>query len=610
YYENEVPWLFEGNLLKKFCLITSIILLVPLLSFGFYTAEQEKKYILLEKEEELRNITTLIERKITVNFEDILAKENAYQLPDEQKALILNKYMQPIVDSISRVYPNYGIGIASRELARRVALAPGFSEDFITQPVYQNLVSKVYNYGEPDVFQVQSANWEQKPALVAAYPIFQNGKLVGHTWANTKIEDINLLYAKSIQQWVLLSLGIWVSVILVITFFFQRLNFSIKQLVSQISEDDDGQKTLAEFPQLLPVLDTVIRLRNKYLGESEKLKLIINACPFAIVVVDSNGIITAHNHEYSTMNRHLGLNESLIGISVVHMLQKAGIGEGDIILVRALKGENIVQETINYAGRTWLATAIRFYNEDNKEILGALGVYGDITERESIRCELEKLDRLNLVGEMAASVAHEIRNPMTTVRGYLQFMSKKSGDKDRYDILISELDRANSIIEDFLSLARSRTVNKELCSLNEIISSLQPLLYADAVKDGIVVELELEAELPNLQLHKKEIKQLVLNLYRNAAEAISSISANGRIIIRTTHINESICLEAEDNGCGIPEDSLKKVMEPFYTTKGNGTGLGLAICLSIAGQHNAALTIDSTVGAGTTVRVKFPIKVS
>jgi signal transduction histidine kinase len=292
------------------------------------------------------------------------------------------------------------------------------------------------------------------------------------------------------------------------------------------------------------------------------------------------------------------------------VLQKDGIGEEDIILVRALKGENIVQETINYAGRTWLATAIRFYNEDNKEILGALGVYGDITERESIRCELEKLDRLNLVGEMAASVAHEIRNPMTTVRGYLQFMSKKSGDKDRYDILISELDRANSIIEDFLSLARSRTVNKELCSLNEIISSLQPLLYADAVKDGIVVELELEPELPNLQLHKKEIKQLVLNLYRNAAEAISSISANGRIIIRTTHINESICLEAEDNGCGIPEDSLKKVMEPFYTTKGNGTGLGLAICLSIAGQHNAALTIDSTVGAGTTVRVKFPIKVS
>ena len=209
---------------------------------------------------------------------------------------------------------------------------------------------------------------------------------------------------------------------------------------------------------------------------------------------------------------------------------------------------------------------------------------------------------------MAASVAHEIRNPMTTVRGYLQFMSKKSGDKDRYDILISELDRANSIIEDFLSLARSRTVAKELCNLNEEITSLQPLLYADSVKDGIIVELELEAGLPNLLLHKKAIKQLVLNLYRNAAEAMS-ITTNGRIVIRTTHINEYVCLETLDNGCGIPPDTIKKVLEPFYTTKGNGTGLGLAVCLSIAGQHNADLTIDSTVGVGTAVRVTFPIKV-
>ncbi|WP_144350508.1 ATP-binding protein [Sporomusa termitida] len=565
---------------------------------------------MLEKEEELVNLATLIGRRITLNFDDILLSENAVQLSDEQKALVLNKYLQPITESIASAYPNYGIGIVSRDLVRRIALAPGFSEDFITEPAYQSLGLKVYNYGEPDVFlQMRSANWGPKPILAATYPIVQNGKLVGHTWANTKIEDIHLLYTKSIQQWILFSLGIWLAVMIVIIFFFRRFNSSIKQLVAQISEEDDGHKALAEFPQLLPVLDTVIGLRNKYLGESEKLKLLINASPFAVVVVDSDGIITAHNQEYANMNRHLHVNGTMLGTSAIHMLQKEGINEEDIVLIRALKGETIVQQTISFAGKIWLATAIRFYHAETNAVLGALGVYGDITERESLRGELEKLDRLNLVGEMAASVAHEIRNPMTTVRGYLQFMSKKSGDRDRYDILISELDRANSIIEDFLSLARSRTVAKELCNLNEIITSLQPLLYADSVKNGILVELELEAGLPDLLLHKKAIKQLVLNLYRNAAEAMS-IAAAGRIVIRTTHINEYICLETQDNGCGIPPDRLKKVMEPFYTTKGNGTGLGLAVCLSIAGQHNADLTIDSTVGAGTAVRVTFPLKVS
>ena len=601
--------MFEGNLLKKFCVIISIILLVPLLCFGFYTAEQEKKYIMLEKEDELVNLATLIERKITLDFEEILTREDVIHLSDEQKALVLNKYLQPITESIASAYPNYGIGIVARDLVRRVALCPGFSEDLITDIAYQSLEMKVYQYGEPDVFlQMRSANWGQKPILTATYPIFQNGKLVGHTWANTKIEDINLLYMKSIRQWVLFSLGIWLAVMIVIIFFFRRFNSSIKQLVAQLSQEDDGHKALAEFPQLLPVLDTVIGLRNKYAGESEKLKLIINACPFAIVVVDRDGIITSHNQEYANMNRHVNETGMMIGTSVIDMLQQEGINEEDIVLIRALKGETIVQQTISFANKIWLATAIRFYNAETNEVLGALGVYGDITERESLRGELEKLDRLNLVGEMAASVAHEIRNPMTTVRGYLQFMSKKSGDKDRYDILISELDRANSIIEDFLSLARSRTVAKELCNLNEEIASLQPLLYADSVKDGILVELELEAGLPNLLLHKKAIKQLVLNLYRNAAEAMS-ITTNGRIVIRTTHINEYVCLETLDNGCGIPPDTIKKVLEPFYTTKGNGTGLGLAVCLSIAGQHNADLTIDSTVGVGTAVRVTFPLKV-
>lgn len=602
--------MFEGNLLNKFCIIISIILLVPLLCFGFYTAEQEKKYIMLEKEEELVNLATLIERRIPLNFEDIFIRENAGQLSDEQKALILNKYMQPITESIASAYPHYGIGIVSRDLVRRVALSPGFREDMITEPAYHSLAMKVYKYGEPDVFlQMRSANWGQQPILAATYPIFQNGKLVGHTWANTKIADINLLYTKSIRQWVLFSLGIWLAVMIVIVFFFRRFNSSIKQLVAQISAEDYGHKALAEFPQLLPVLDTVIGLRNKYRGESEKLKLLINACPFAVVVVDRDGIITAHNQEYTSMNRHIDPTETMIGTSAIQMLQQEGVNEEDIVLTRALKGETIVQQTIGFAGKIWLATAIRFYNAENNEVLGALGVYGDITERESLRGELEKLDRLNLVGEMAASVAHEIRNPMTTVRGYLQFMSKKSGEKDRYDILISELDRANSIIEDFLSLARSRTVAKELCNLNEIIASLQPLLYADSVKDGILVELELEAGLPNLLLHKKAIKQLVLNLYRNAAEAMGTTAA-GRIAIRTTYINECICLETRDNGCGIPPDRIKKVLEPFYTTKGNGTGLGLAVCLSIAGQHNADLTIDSTVGVGTAIRVTFPIQYS
>lgn len=246
------------------------------------------------------------------------------------------------------------------------------------------------------------------------------------------------------------------------------------------------------------------------------------------------------------------------------------------------------------------------------EIIRHVGICYDITkikeyEEEVLKSKMEKemarLDRLSLVGEMAAGIGHEVRNPMTTVRGFLQLLGSKE-DCFKYNeffkLMIDELDRANSIITEFLSLAKDRVVELEVQSLKEIVEDIFPLIQADGLisEKNVVMELEEVAKIP---LDKKEIRQLILNLVQNGSQAMLP---GGTIKIRTFMNNEEIVLAVTDEGSGIPPQVLEKIGTPFFTTKENGTGLGLAVCYSIVSRHNAKIDIE-TGSTGTTFFVRF-----
>ncbi len=234
-----------------------------------------------------------------------------------------------------------------------------------------------------------------------------------------------------------------------------------------------------------------------------------------------------------------------------------------------------------------------------------LDLFIDITSRKQFEQEMSRLSKLNLIGEMAAGIAHEVRNPMTIVRGFLQLLGKKKiyhQDKEYLNMMIQELDRANSIITEFLSLAKNRAVDFKAQNLNHIVHSLFPLIQADAMESDKYVTLELN-EIPNLLLDEKEIRQLILNLTRNGLEALLS---GGHLTIKTYLDDSEVVLSVQDRGRGIPEDVLDKIGAPFFTTKDNGTGLGLATCYSIAIRHNAGINFD-TGPDGTTFYVRFKI---
>lgn len=218
---------------------------------------------------------------------------------------------------------------------------------------------------------------------------------------------------------------------------------------------------------------------------------------------------------------------------------------------------------------------------------------------------VQRLERLNLVGKMAATVGHEVRNPLTSIKGFLQLLKGKQSNPEHleyFDIMISEIDRANSIITKFLSISRNKVTIMNRGNLKEVVSSILPLIEADAVYRNMKLITDLK-EVPDILLNEQEINQLVLNLARNGIEAME---IGGCLTIKIEQWNDKVVLTVADEGSGIRQEILEKLGTPFFTTKETGTGLGLVVCNSIAERHNAELKIISS-SEGSTFEVHFKI---
>ncbi|MFZ5595492.1 MAG: two-component system sensor histidine kinase NtrB [Bacillota bacterium] len=243
-------------------------------------------------------------------------------------------------------------------------------------------------------------------------------------------------------------------------------------------------------------------------------------------------------------------------------------------------------------------------------------MFNDITEikkaqetlqksEKRIERELARLERLDLVGEMAAGIGHEIRNPLTTVRGLLQILGKKEEFityTDSFQIMIDELDRANAIITEFLSLAKNRPLNMKKQSLNPVIEAISPLIAARAADSNLHVVVE-TGDIPDIMMDDKEIRRLIHNLCSNGLEAMSP---GGCLKIKTYTDRDEVVLMVQDQGEGIKDEELDKIGFPFFTTKENGTGLGLAVCYGVASRHNAVISVE-TDSRGTSFSVRFKI---
>ncbi|MGQ8885530.1 ATP-binding protein [Bacillus paralicheniformis] len=231
----------------------------------------------------------------------------------------------------------------------------------------------------------------------------------------------------------------------------------------------------------------------------------------------------------------------------------------------------------------------------------------DITNQKRSEKMLMKSEMLSAVGQLAAGIAHEIRNPLTSLKGFLQLMiQSKKYQKDYAEVMMSEFIRLEAIINEFLVLAKTKSTTFDPVQVNSIVEDVCMVLESQAVLNNVRIEKQLSGDLPEILAVSNELKQVFLNILKNAIEAMED--AEGFITIRSYFEKDSVFITFEDQGKGISKDVLEKLGEPFYTTKEKGTGLGLMVTFKIIENHGGSIHFESEEGKGTTVKLKLPIK--
>ncbi|HZV81111.1 MAG TPA: ATP-binding protein [Geobacteraceae bacterium] len=222
--------------------------------------------------------------------------------------------------------------------------------------------------------------------------------------------------------------------------------------------------------------------------------------------------------------------------------------------------------------------------------------------------QLRRAERLSTLGEMAAVLAHEIRNPLGSIRGTAEILRDDypagSPKHEFIDIQIRETERLNRVVEDFLRMARPQQSEKKRCSLREELETIVTLTAGSARGQQIELELEpIDGELPLLGDGEK-LRQAFLNILINALQATPS---GGRVVINARRVDGSATISFRDSGTGIDADARARIFEPFFTTKADGTGLGLAVTKKIIEAHGGTLEVESTPGQGTTVIISLAL---
>ncbi|MEH6945303.1 ATP-binding protein [Bacillus sp. JJ722] len=275
-------------------------------------------------------------------------------------------------------------------------------------------------------------------------------------------------------------------------------------------------------------------------------------------------------------------------------------------MLQKLEKQNNVEDILSFTNFDGKMMHLEFSTKKNLVSGLHLTVFKVVTEKLELQEQLRKSDTLSVVGELAAGIAHEIRNPMTALKGFIQLLQSSIQEdfSNYFEIITSELKRIDLIITEFLILAKPQAVQYEEQDINTIVQETITLLSAESMLYNIVFEKQLYEKPLLLYCEANQLKQVFINIVKNAIESMRS---GGCITISTVLHNEKMVkITISDEGCGISEEKVKRLGEPFYTTKDRGTGLGLMVSYKIIEEHNGWIEVESLVGKGTTFSIFLP----
>lgn len=594
--------LYPRRLRNQMILMAILMVIVPTLSIGYIVETEGRSAVLSEKEKKLSAVVHLLDQALGDRFSHFTT------LSREERIQALNAELSPITERITQAFPGIGAGYYNKALDAIVTYAPS--------ALYQNNVGvtiaadhpgrEVMRSNAPLVFSGRQVRGDILNSMI---PITRDSDVLGYIWANELTEDIQRqAWRMDVRIIAVLAAGLLCSLLLIVL-FSRRLGANIDIITDGLSTL--AQKTPAQLPNLPGELGQISRSVNalaQTLRETKTLNdLIIENAADGVIAIDRQGDVTTMNPAAEMITGYT-LNE-LVGRPYATLFSDPHFAS-PVLDTLAHGTEHLAQE-VSFPARDRTielsVTTSRIHNP-NGELIGALVIFSDLTARKETQRRLAQTERLATLGELMAGVAHEVRNPLTAIRGYVQIIRQQTSlpvHQEYLSVVLKEIDSINRVIQQLLDFSRPRQSQWQQVLLNSLIEETLILVQTSGVQARIAFNVEQDKGLPAIVADRELLKQVILNILINAVQAIN---ARGEIRIRTWQYSATQqAVTIEDNGCGIDLALQKKIFDPFFTTKASGTGLGLALSQRIINAHQGDIHVASMPGCGATFTLILPI---
>nr|WP_279664538.1 PAS domain S-box protein [Ectobacillus ponti] len=368
-------------------------------------------------------------------------------------------------------------------------------------------------------------------------------------------------------------------------------------------EEDGSRKGLVVIGRDI----TERRITEQKLAESQqRYKSLFEYNPDLVYMVDLKGRITNLNPQFEVITGYE--SAQYVGEPILQFVadeDRQAVRELFYQVIESGTGSSNNEMTvIRKDGRQVILSCTLVPMVIDNQIVGAIGYSKDITKLKETEERLRRTEKLSVAGELAASVAHEIRNPLTALRGFVQLLHKDDDQHDHYyNIMIAELDRINQIAGEMLILAKPQQLKFQMGDLERIMQDVVALARSQANYKGVEIAMSVKGSVPLINCECNQLKQVFLNLMKNSIEADSTLVDVSLEAAGDQHVK----IKVQDNGCGIPEERIKRLGEPFFSYKEKGTGLGLTVSYRILDAHKGKMKFDSKLGEGTTVEILLPV---
>ncbi|MBK5075020.1 two-component system sensor histidine kinase AtoS [Budviciaceae bacterium CWB-B4] len=595
---------FRPHTLRSKMMVLAIVMVsLPTLVIGYLVETEGRDALLQEKKIKLSAVTRLLDDALKDSFK-------LYpDLPRDQRIAALNKQLAPVTDTITKAFSGVGAGYYNRELDAIITYGPqALHGNAVGVTIKQNHPGRdVMATGEP---LVRWGSQVRGNIMNSMIPIKRDDQVIGYIWANELSNDIaRQALAMDLKIIAVICIGMLFSIWMIVA-FSRRFASDIDTIKSGLNELPLNLKT--QIPpmkgEMGEISDSVNSL-SRALREAKTLnELIIESAADGVISVDIEGCVTMMNPAAEEITGYR--QKELIGRPYAEIFENTNFFSP--VLDTLIHDIEHVALEVDYPGKNrtiQISVSTSQLRNAQGDTVGALVIFTDLTAKKEVQRRIEQAERLATLGELMAGVAHEVRNPLTAISGFVQILKDSETDPQRLEytqIILKEVHSINKVIQQLLDFARPRPSLYQKINLNQIINQSLILVKTKGVEARIDFVVQLEESLSDIEADGELLKQVLLNLLINA---VQSIAARGEIIITTRALSPDWQeITISDNGCGISDEIKTKIFDPFYTTKPSGTGLGLSISHRIITAHDGDITLTSKLNQGTTFTIVLPVK--